>query len=94
MKSKENRYEVAMLEGRPGWYRCTDTESGVEMDFDADDPNARQDVRVPERYGADVTAIARLMREMGDFLSVWLTAQKEFVEGCLLAEIDRQKRHE
>lgn len=35
MKSKENRYEVAMLEGRPGWYRCTDTESGVEMDFDA-----------------------------------------------------------
>ena len=51
-------------------------------------------MRVPERYGTDVTAIARLMREMGDFLSVWLTAQKEFVEGCLLAEIDRQKRHE
>lgn len=75
MKSKENRYEVAMLEGRPGWYRCTDTESGVEMDFDADDPNARQDVRVPERYGTDVTTVARLMREMGDFLSGWLAGQ-------------------
>ena len=73
MKSKENRYEVDPLEGRPGWYRCTDTESGVEMDFDVDDPNGRQDVRVPERYGADVTAVARLMREMGDFLSGWLT---------------------
>lgn len=73
MKSKENRYEVDPLEGRPGWYRCTDTESGVEMDFDADDPNARQDVRVPERYWADATTIARLMREMGDFLSGWLT---------------------
>ena len=78
-----------MLEGRPGWYRCTDTESGVEMDFDADDPNGRQDVRVPERYGADVTAVARLMREMGDFLSGWLTEQKKFVEGCLLAEIQQ-----
>lgn len=43
MKSKENRYEVAMLEGRPGWYRCTDTESGVEMDFDVTDPNGHQD---------------------------------------------------
>lgn len=34
------------------------------------------------------------MREMGDFLSGWLAEQKEFVEGCLLAAIDRQKRHE
>lgn len=72
MKSKENRYEVAMLEGRPGWFRCTDTESGVEMDFDVDDPNGRQDVRVPERYWADATTIARLLREMGDFLAGWL----------------------
>lgn len=77
MKSKENRYAVAPIEGRPDWYRCTDTESGVEVDFDVSDPNARQDVRVPERYWADATTIARLLREMGDFLSGWLAGRSQ-----------------
>lgn len=75
MKSKENRYAVEPVEGRPGWYRCTDTESGVEMDFDVNDPNGRQDVRVPERYWADATTIARLLRELGEFLSDWLAGR-------------------
>lgn len=76
MKSKENRYTVEPMEGRPGWFRCTDTESGVEMDFDVNDPNARQDVRVPERYWADATTISRLLRELGEFLSGWLSERK------------------
>lgn len=83
-----------MLEGRPGWYRCTDAESGVWLDFDIGDVNGRQEWHVPERLGADVTAIARLMRELGEFLSGWLTEQKEFVDDCILAAIDRRKRHE
>ena len=76
MKSKENRYEVAMLEGRPGWYRCTDTESGIELDFDMAYPNGRQEGRAPAGSPVNAARLAGLMREMGEFLSEWLAEQK------------------
>lgn len=77
MKSKENRYEVVMLEGRPGWYRCTDTESGIELDFDMADPNGRQEGRAPAGTPVNAARLASLMGEMGDFLSEWLRKKRE-----------------
>ena len=94
MKRNESRYTVAMLEGRPGWYRCTDTESGIELDFDITDPNGKQEGRAPAGTPVNAARLASLMGEMGDFLSAWLSEQQEFEDGCLSAAIDRQKRQD
>lgn len=75
MKSKENRYTVECME-RPGWYRCKDTESGIELDFDITDPNGRQEGRAPAGTPVNAGRLARLMQEMGEFLSEWLAEQK------------------
>lgn len=77
MGSKDNRYTVEQLEGRPGWYRCTDTESGIELDFDITDPNGRQEGRAPAGTPVNAARLAGLMRDMGDFLSEWLRKSRE-----------------
>lgn len=77
MKSKENRYKVEPVEGRPGWYRCTDTESGIELDFDITDPNGCQEGRAPAGTPVNAARLASLMGEMGDFLSEWVRKKRE-----------------
>lgn len=51
-----------------GWYRVTDTESGISIRFKEREFNETQDVSIPNDFPADPQMIARIMQLMGDWL--------------------------
>lgn len=51
-----------------GWYRVTDTESGISIRFKQYEFNETQEVSVPDVFPADPELISRAMQEIGNWL--------------------------
>lgn len=100
MDSSEVRYNIAPIEDQPRWYRCSDTLSGIEVDFDIRDINQRQECRwrgPVAKEGAHV--LARYVRDIGEFIRSWAvekaSKEKEIINELLsLLPIDRSKMEE
>lgn len=63
------RFTLAQIVNRPGWWSVTDSRSGVRIDFEAGNFNDSQEVVVPDTVRPDARGLARLMNEFGEFMS-------------------------
>lgn len=64
------RYLLQPSEQKPGWWVCTDTENGIVCRFQTHRFNETSQMKFLEDVKQpDALAIARLMREMGDWLA-------------------------
>lgn len=64
------RYKVEPSAERPGWWVATDTESLIVVRWQHKAFNATQQVTMLHDSTASAAAIARVMREIGDFLAI------------------------
>lgn len=63
------RFEVKSVGGR--LWKVTDTLSEVTITWTEGDFNDSQEVRVDGAFADDPTAIARVLREIGDYLATY-----------------------
>lgn len=63
------RFTLAQIANRPGWWSVTDSQSKVRIDFEAGNFNDSQEVVVPDTVRPDAQKLARLMNEFGEFMS-------------------------
>lgn len=64
------RYTVTPSNERPDWWVATDTEHLIVVRWQHKAFNATQQVTMLRDSTASATAIARAMREIGDFLAI------------------------
>ena len=64
------RYTVKPSNEHPNWWVATDTESLIVVRWQHKAFNATQQVTMLDACPASATAIARAMREIGDFLAI------------------------
>ena len=62
------RFTLAQIVNRPGWWSVTDSRSGIRIDFEAGNFNDSQEVVVPDTVRPDAQRLARLMNEFGEFM--------------------------
>lgn len=64
------RYKVERSVERPGWWVATDTESLIVVQWQDKAFNATQQVTMIDESDVEPLTIARLMRELGDYLAI------------------------
>lgn len=64
------RYEFSQHESRSGWYSVLDSGSGIRCEFHEHQFNETQEFSLPDDLPADPDLISRLMRELGDWISL------------------------
>lgn len=65
-----NRYIFSPHESRAGWYSVLDSRYGVRCDFEAHRFNETQEFCGIDDLPADPELISRIMRELGDWISL------------------------
>ena len=64
------RYKVEPSAERPGWWVATDTESLIVVRWENKKFNETQRVSLLDACPTSASAIARALREIGDFLAI------------------------
>mgnify|MGYP003317337282 CR=1 FL=1 len=64
------RYKVEPSAERPGWWVATDTESLIVVRWQEHRFNDTQQVTMVDESDVEPLTIARLMREIGDYLAI------------------------
>ena len=64
------RYTVKPSNERPDWWVATDTERLIVVQWENKRFNETQKITMLDACPASATAIARTMREIGDFLAI------------------------
>ena len=64
------RYDFTQHVSRAGWYSVLDTDTGIRCDFREHQFNETQEFSLPDDLPADPNLISRMMRELGDWISL------------------------
>lgn len=65
-----SRYIFSPHESRAGWYSVLDSNSGIRCDFEEHLFDETQEFTLPDDLPADPEFISRLMRELGEWISL------------------------